>query len=75
MDMDKTIINVDRLNFTESFLDNPPNALWEVTRKGNADNNFEGTIVKHTKPERIWVLTGERDLVGGGYLGLHQPNE
>lgn len=74
MNMDQTIINVTRLNFTKEFLQSPTDT-WQVTLNGDADDNYKGTIIKHIKPERVWVLTGERDSVGGGYLGLYQANE
>jgi hypothetical protein len=69
MNADKTIQDVQRTMFTPGFLANPPEG-WEVERKGNEDNNFEGTTVKLLVPPRTWTLTGERDKIGGGYEGV-----
>ena len=71
MNIDKTIQDVKRTMFTPSFLDSPPPG-WTVEKHGTAEDDYAGTKVMLEKPSRTWVLTGERDSIGGGYEGVQE---
>lgn len=69
MNLNKTIQDVPRTMFTAGFLASPP-AGWTV--EDFDPDAPEGAKVILENPKRTWVLTGERDPIGGGYEGV-QP--
>lgn len=42
---------------------------YEKSEDHQYDGGWEGIIIRCTNPQRVWVLTGEYNMQGNGYLG------